>query len=449
MDDYKYLTKEEVLHRGQDMIGIPFGDIDKTNRLKGNKGGVGQMVEENWFGYSPNSDANADFEEAGVELKVTPYIKGPKGIRAKERLVCNIINYMTEWEKTFETSDYWKKNETTLIMSYQYIKEVPKSEYTVDRAVLFSFPETDLMIIKQDWEKIMQKVRNGEAHLLSEGDTLYLGACTKGASAKSVRQQPFSEILAKQRAYSLKQSYMTTILNKYIFGNETDEHIIKDWHDLQTRPFEDIIIDRLKKYYNYSQTELKKMFELEGNSKNINELLVSKMLGVKGKVSKTAEFQNADITPKTIRVQKSGKVKESMSFPNFKFTELIKEDLWEDSDLYNQLAPKKFLFIIFQEREDGEYYFDRAIFWNIPVQDLEEVQKVWKQTKETIKKGVQITEVNGKFKNNLPSASENPVAHVRPHGKNRDDTYPLPDGRELTKQCFWLNNTYIAKQISK
>ena len=27
------------------------------------------------------------------------------------------------------------------------------------------------------------------------------------------------------------------------------------------------------------------------------------------------------------------------------------------------------------------------------------------------------------------------------------DTLPLPDGRFMTKQCFWLNNTYIATQI--
>ena len=25
---------------------------------------------------------------------------------------------------------------------------------------------------------------------------------------------------------------------------------------------------------------------------------------------------------------------------------------------------------------------------------------------------------------------------------------PLPDGRMMTKQCFWLNNTYIAEQIA-
>ena len=95
------------------------------------------------------------------------------------------------------------------------------------KAILFSFPEEDLIIIEQDWERIMGKVRSGLAHEISEGDTLYLAACTKGANAATVRQQPFSDISAKQRAYSLKSSYMTQILNRYIFGEEENDSIIR------------------------------------------------------------------------------------------------------------------------------------------------------------------------------------------------------------------------------
>ena len=94
----------------------------------------------------------------------------------------------------------------------------------------------------------MGKVRAGQAHLLTEGDTLYLAACTKGATAASVRQQPFSDIPAKQRAYSLKSSYMTRILNQYIFGNKEDERIIKDWRLLRHMTFEEYFADKLSPY---------------------------------------------------------------------------------------------------------------------------------------------------------------------------------------------------------
>lgn len=375
MEGTKYITKEEILKRAQEAINIPLKDIDKTGRLSTGKGAVGSIIEESWFGYSINSESETDFPEAGVELKVTPYIIGKKGeIRAKERLVCNIINYMEEYDKTFKTSSFWHKCETMLLMSYEHIKDVPKGNYKIDKAVLFSFPIEDLVIIERDWNIIMKKVRDGEAHLISEGDTMYLAACTKGANASSVRKQPFSDIMAKQRAYSLKSSYMTQILNQYIFGTATNERIITDWKQLQDHSFEDVIVEKLRPYFGKTQEQLKKQFGMEDcNAKNLNEVLLAKMLGIKGKIAYTDEFQKACIVPKTIRVQRNGNIKENMSFPTFDFIKLSKENEWEDSELYNYLAPTKFLFVIFQENDDGELIFDRVRFWNMPVDNLEEV----------------------------------------------------------------------------
>ena len=48
-----------------------------------------------------------------------------------------------------------------LLMSYEYIKE-----HTIDNAILFSFPEEDLTIIKDDWHKIMQKIKTGTHYKL-------------------------------------------------------------------------------------------------------------------------------------------------------------------------------------------------------------------------------------------------------------------------------------------
>lgn len=258
MEGTKYTTKEAVLKRGQEAIGIPLKDIDKTGRISTGKGAVGSIIEESWFGYSINSESEPDFPEAGVELKVTPYIRGKKGdIRAKERLVCNIINYMEEYDKTFKTSSFWHKCETMLLMSYEHKKDIPKGEFKIDKAVLFSFPIEDLVIIERDWDIITKKVRDGKAHLISEGDTMYLAACTKGANASSVRKQPFSDTMAKQRAYSLKSSYMTQILNQYIFGTATNERIITDWKQLQKHSFEDIIVEKLRPYFGKTQEQLK------------------------------------------------------------------------------------------------------------------------------------------------------------------------------------------------
>lgn len=65
------------------------------------------------------------------------------------------------------------------------------------------------------------------------------------------------------------------------------------------------------------------------------------------------------------------------------------------------------------------------------------------------------------FSNNLPDPGYNGIAHVRPHasqsayrledgteyGDISKDASILPDGRAMTKQSFWLNNTYIRAQL--
>ena len=276
---------------------------------------------------------------------------------------------------------------------------------------------------------------------------MYLGAATKAASSADRRKQPFSEELAKPRAFSFKSSYMTYVLNNYIIpGKDTYESIIKN---NTTQDFEEYVEEKIESFRGYSVENLCKNFAIvkEKRPKNLEAMLAYRMLGIKG--NHAEEFEKANIVIKTIRIGRNNKIKESMSFPTFKFTELIKEK-WETSTFGNYLEQTRFLFVIYKYNEKNELILKGCQFWNIPYKDLQvEVRSVWEKTVSVIKEGVQIIEKNGKRMNNFPNASDNRVCHVRPHGQNALDTYPLPDGREYTKQCFWLNNTYILSQIDK
>lgn len=440
-----YKTKEDVLRRAQEAVGKTFGEIDKTGRLSTGKGAAGNVIEESWFGYRPNSDPTPDFEEAGVELKVTPFEKTAKGIRAKERLVCDMLNYMEEYKVPFEQSAFWKKCACMLLMPYQYETGVDKRDLRIADAFIFDFPEEDLQVIRNDWKILMDKIKSGHAHEISEGDTMYLAACPKGRNAKDTRQQPFSDIPAMKRAYSLKQSYMTQMLQERVFGGAPNEHIIRDPESLRENTFEAQISKIVKPYLGMSRTDLLRKFNVSPNAKNANALLFAAMLGIKGNVAHTDEFRKASIVPKTIMVSANGKIKESMSFPAIDFCAIVNEE-WETSTLYEQLAPTKFLFIIFKKTPDGDSAFQRIQFWNIPVEDLEEVHDVWQKTVNTLRRGVRIIKDDkGYCHSDLPKKSENRVSHVRPHGQNASDVAQLPDGGYMTKQCFWLNNTYIEK----
>ncbi len=405
------------------------------------KGSLGQLIEKHFFFYDINSKSEADFNEAGVELKVTPYTKKANGdLRAKERLVLTIINYMKDYkEEGFLKSHVYEKCALMLLIYYLYEPNKDRLDYVINYIKLFQFPEEDLEIIKNDYKIIIDKIKKGKAEEISEGDTNYLGACTKGANANSLREQPFSDKKAMQRAFCLKNSYMSYILNHYIVNKtEKYESVIKDAKILKEQTLEQYIISKLQPYYNQDIEFLKHKFNIpyQSSNKSFTYLLAKGMLEVVNE--KIEEFEKANIKIKAIRLRPDGMPKESMSFPTFKYTEIINEN-WLDSELYETFSTTKYLFMIYQYLDDNTLVFKKAMFWNVPEKDLNtEIKRVWENTVKKIK--------NNEY-DNLPKISESPILHVRPHGQNKNDTYPTLDGKNSTKKCFWLNASYIKKQI--
>lgn len=423
-----------------------YGTAD-VSEIKRNKGNLGQIIEEKFFHYSCNSDSRADFFEAGVELKVTPYKQNKNGsFSAKERLILTMIDYFSVVNEKFDNSHLWNKSKLILLIYYLYEQNIQFNlDYKIGYSRLFTPPEQDLRIIQHDYEVIVSKIKQGKAHELSEGDTLYLGAAPKAATSKDRRKQPYSDILAKPRAFAFKNSYMTYVLNTYILpGKTTYEPIIKD--DAK-ESFEDYVIHKIDSFRGYAVDDLCTEFDIDiaKKPKSLEAMLAYRILGIKG--NHAEEFEKADVVVKTIRIGKNNKIKESMSFPAFKFKELVEEN-WEDSTFGNYLRETRFLFVVYKFDDDNVLRLKGCQFWNIPYSDLEnDVRKVWEKTVQVLKDGLQINVVNGIRYNNFPKASENRVSHVRPHAQNAADTYELPDGREYPKQCFWLNNNYIYSQI--
>lgn len=417
------------------------------------KGNFGQILEKYYFHYEPNSVAEPDFHEIGMELKTSPLKKSAKNqLSAKERLVLSIINYAEIINQEFENSSFLTKNKHLLLVLYLHEKGIDVLDYIIKLVGDWKIPDDDLLIIKSDWEKIQNKILKGKAHELSEGDTLYLGACTKGGKGGNPRQQPFSPILAKQRAFSFKQGYLNHIIGKLSqrHGVNYGKIIERTSQDLN---FEDLVISRFEKYYNNSTSEIEEKLGLQLNikAKSYFASLSKKILGVDIN-SEIEEFEKADIIVKTVRLKDNDLPKESISFPTFKYEDIVNEE-WDDSS-FKDVLEHKFLFIFYQIRGD-KLVLKRAKFWNMPFDDIEKAKLVWEKTQQIIINGNIVAEVTkkGKRKTNFPSSKFNSVAHVRPHARNANDTFALPIKdkvtglSEYTKQCFWLNSAYIRDEI--
>lgn len=431
------------------------------------KGQLGNFVERFYFGYDPNGNQDADFPKAGIELKLTPIDKRKDGsLRAGERLSITNISFDEQVEEDFYKSHVWNKIKQILLIHYLRDKSVDRMDYMIQFVNLFSPMDhpNDLKIIKEDYETIIKKIKDGKAHELSESDTYYLGACTKGSTADSSWRPQFygNHELAKKRNFCFKNSYMEYVLQKYIIKNDVpSESVIKE--KLETT-FEEHIISRINNYIGRTDKQLCNLFDREYNNNKAQwSDLTYRMLGIKG--NHAEEFEKANIVVKTIRIEENGKNKESMSFPAFKFKELV-EEKWEDSTVYRYFDTTKFLFVVFKKHRN-EYKLEGCKLWNMPYEDLNvTVKKEWQKIVNTIKTGVKFTlkeKRNGKIEisNNLPGISDNEILHVRPHasqsayklnngyqkGNIQRDANELPNGEYMTTQSFWINSSYILKQI--
>ncbi len=452
MNNNKKYSEEEIEIIVQSSLGKTFGELNNYELKSFDKGSFGHIFEENVFEYSINSNSEPDFLDAGIELKVTPYKYNKKGEPvAKERLVLNIIDYMNEYKNRFLSSHFWFKNNKLQIIWYLWEENKKKEDFIITHQALLKLADSnDLKQIEEDWNYIINKIRDGKAHELSEADTMYLGACTKGANANSLREQPFSNIKAKQRAFCFKLSYMTQLVKKYI-GKEESEHVLKEQESLS-----DYIITVVNKYKNKTQKELMKLFAIDSDSKNLNSMIVCRMFGIKGQLDQTDEFLKANIIPRTVRIEKNNRIKESMPFAAFEYCSIVKEE-WEESDLKNMFETTKFMFFVFKNNGD-DYVFKGIKLWNIPELTLDnEVKKVWNETKKTIINGniVKDVSINGIRTTNFPGMKGNEVCHVRPHARDANDVYPLPVADKATgltsytKHCFWLNSKYLESILSE
>jgi len=433
-------------------------DVEVLKHNYGGKGNFGQILEKFYFLYEPNSDAKADFEEVGLELKTSP-IKTLKNkqYRSKERLTLNIINYLEVINQDFETSSFWKKNANLLLVFYLYEVDTDVLDYIIKLVDEWSFPAPDLEIIKKDWDTIKKKVSEGKAHELSEGDTFYLGAAPKGAKGGNPRAQPNSSIKAKQRAYSLKQGYVNHIIasiskNPTLYGK-----LIPSLQIAKTYSIEDVVISKFEVYYNKSVEEIVEHLNVELNkkAKSFYANLTKAVLGIELN-KEIEEFEKAEIIVKTVRLKENNLPKEDISFPVFSYQGIVSKT-WDDSEIKDMLE-HKFLFVFFQF-ENEKLILKKVQFWNMPYQDILEVEKVWTRTKEIIQSGSIVKDIkinkNGKKirYTNFPNKKFSPVSHVRPHARDADDVIPLPTKDKLTnlqkytKHCFWLNSAYVKNEI--
>ncbi len=228
LDVSKIRSREELLREARWLIGKTLGEVtariresDKASRAL-TKGDVGYVIEHGFFGIEKNSKGEPDIPHLGVEVKTCPlkYNATRDRLSIKEPLSLNIINYEEEWKHQDVTqSSFYKKNKTILFVLYLHDRTKDRSSYVIRYVFYWEMDEGVLDELRPDYIHIVQKILQGKAHEIHQGQHQWLTLCPKHngnykdpACKISKRPQPFSDVLAEVRAYRLKAAYMNLIV---------------------------------------------------------------------------------------------------------------------------------------------------------------------------------------------------------------------------------------------
>jgi DNA mismatch repair protein MutH len=427
--DHRVASEAQILDLAAELPGLRLGDIpgsrfEALEAVHG-KGEAGGAVEA-FFGIPPNSISDADFPGAGIELKVVPVVAGPSGLRVKERTVVSMIDYVHLASETWETAHVRRKLHI-LFVFFEHLYGVPKRDFPILHVALWKPTGQVEDQIKQDWERVHAKVLAGSATELSEADGLVLGPCTKGADSRSLRKQPFSDVMAKSRAFALKPSFTMALYRETARPHVDDQRLA-----------EVASLERLLS--NFSRFEDRTVADVGAEV----GVVASGAKDHAARVVQQAVFAASPIPDEELRETLTVRMSpvgpdlmpyEAMSFPAFRHEELIDED-WQDSDLLARIEQMLIVQVARGTRKTPlpEGVIHHPVFWRPSADQLATIERDWTAFRDLIRAGKA---------GDLPTETQTTAIHVRPHGKDATDRDSTPGGGSQTRKSFWLNKGFV------
>ena len=182
----RFSNSLELLEFAKKLEGKRFSDISAEigmldeNHRKHTKGIAAKIIETEYFGIPSNSSEKPDFEELGIELKVSPlkYLDRANLYTTKERNVIKMVNY----EEIYQ-NEHWKQNKITsklkqiLFVLYVHDNDVNAWDWKVVTTFLWSPSLAQENMIQSDYEIMRSKVIAGQN--LREGDHTFFATCPK------------------------------------------------------------------------------------------------------------------------------------------------------------------------------------------------------------------------------------------------------------------------------
>lgn len=429
--------RDSVLRHAQRLVGRTAQDIALLASDAGlpwdpntSKGSAGLLIER-YFGITPNMDAGPDLASAGIEIKSVPMRRSGRGIRAKERTSITMIDYHRIVTEPFEGTGLDRKTRLTLYVFFLWSDgSIARGEdQEVLRVLLHDRDGLDVIALTDAYDHVQRTTIDGRAHLLSEGDTTPVGACTKGAKGHT-RTQPRSDVRARPRAFAWRPAYTTRLF-------AAPEKVTERLPEVSTR--EELtarVEQRLFPVIGRSVAELRERFapSVSPSAKNVAAATFRRML-TGGDEDLMAALETLGTTLRVTRVDPGTlRPREAVSFSPFDFLDVAATP-WEESDVLATLG--RILFVVLDAPKGAtvlEARLRTVLMWSADTAAIGAMEREYEAYRRAF------SELPP---SEWPRPSATEVLHVRPHGRDGRDVVPLPGGGSHVRSSLWLNQEFV------
>ncbi|EKM21968.1 DNA mismatch repair endonuclease MutH [Vibrio sp. HENC-03] len=220
-------SEAELMERAHDIAGLSFTELAEEagmtvpENLKRDKGWVGQLLE--WhLGAPAGSKPQQDFAKLGIELKSIPISYSGKPL---ETTFVSVAPLTGVQGLTWETSHVRNKLSRVLWVPVEGEREIPLAERHVGSPLIWSPDQEEELILKNDWEELMELIVLGKFDQISarHGEALHLRP--KAANAKALTEAYSSNgkpIKTLPRGFYLRTQFTEQILLKHYINAQSE-----------------------------------------------------------------------------------------------------------------------------------------------------------------------------------------------------------------------------------
>lgn len=351
-----------------------------------------------------------------------------------------MINYHYLVNETFEFSKFISKNKKLLILWYEYKKGGQYGDFEIKFPQLYNLSQ-DEAIIRNDFILIQDKIKRGEAHLLSEGDTSFLGACTKSKDSSIRTTQPHSLQMAKPRAFCLKKSFLKGIVSNHVTGVP----VLQNANDLKT--VEEYVMHKLQPYIGKTQREI--WNQVGGNPfvgdvpKQFGKMISDKIIGRDEELKEKHNlFTKTTFLIKNLPVDDKDFPLERLTFRPVVISEFSTP--WKNSDWKNYFEEISLILVCYEGKgkKNGERTLKGIKQLTFTGDDLDK----FKLSYNMIRTAISEQSID---RLPYPSKFKNPSLVIAPKGNRGDDAYNTFFTKNHTKTCFMMEKRFIYDKYNE